>query len=105
MVVKITWTLKVSPSDLLTLTTPSQETVRGSRAVSPELVRVWYKVSTLRRQPTHDTSPASVLATSPLVTIRHATTSSLLRLNTAYYISPPADTPRQTTPYPTSCSF
>ena len=87
--------------DLLTLTTPSQETVRGSRAVSPELVRVWYKVSTLRRQPTHDTSPASVLATSPLVTIRHATTSSLLRLNTGT-ISPQ---PTPSRPRPTFCSF
>ena len=85
--------------DLLTLTTPSQETVRGSRAVSPELVRVWYKVSTLRRQPTHDTSPASVLATSPLVTIRHATTSSLLRLNTGTLNFSPQLTPRQTAPY------
>ena len=84
---------------LLTLTTPSQETVRGSRAVSPELVRVWYKVSTLRRQPTHDTSPASVLATSPLVTIRHATTSSLLRLNTGTLSLSPQLTPRQTASY------
>ena len=65
---------------LLTLTTPSWDTVRGSRAVSPEVARVLYKPSTLLRHPTHVTSEDRVEDTAEEVTIRHATSSSLLRL-------------------------
>ena len=67
---------------LLTLTTPSLDTVRGSRAVSPEVARVLYRPSTLLRHPTQVTREDRVEDTAEVVTIRHATSSSLLRLNT-----------------------
>ena len=67
-------------SYLLTLTTPSRDTVRGSKAVSPEVASVVYRPSTLLRHPTHVTSEDRVEETEEEVTIKQATSSSLLRL-------------------------
>ena len=61
------------------LTTPLDETIRGSKAVTWDWVREVNKVSTLLLQPTQLTRDETMLATSLLVTLT-LQSSSLLRL-------------------------